>query len=343
MFKKAKVKLTLWYLAIIMTISLSFSGVIYVGVNRELTRIDSFQRARIQGIMRGFPAPIDSSQFPDFDVVGESRNRIILTLGLINLGILVLSGMGGYFLAGLTLNPIAEMIDEQKKFVSNASHELRTPLTSLMTEIEVALRNKKLNLNQAKKMLVSNLEEVKKMNKLSNYLLRLNKSEYDGAQIDFKQVDLKGITLDAIDKILPVAAASKIKIIEKLQGAPVQGNEESLTELATILLENAIKYSKKGGIIEVKTYGSSMEIKDHGIGIPEKDIPYIFDRFYRADSSRSKEKTDGYGLGLSIAKSIADAHGAKIEVNSKVGRGSTFTVVFLSIISASALRVLKSS
>jgi signal transduction histidine kinase len=328
MFKKAKVKLTLWYLAIIMTISLSFSGVIYVGVNRELTRIDSFQRTRIQGIMRGFPAPVDSSQFPDFDVVGESRNRIILTLGLINLGILVLSGMGGYFLAGLTLNPIAEMIDEQKKFVSNASHELRTPLTSLMTEIEVALRNKKLNLSQAKKMLISNLEEVKKMNKLSNYLLKLNKSEYDSTQIEFKEVNLRDVALDVIDKIIPLAAASKIKIVERLHTAFVQGNEESLKELATILLENAVKYSKEDGSIEIRTSGTSLVVKDNGVGIPENDLPHIFDRFYRADSSRSKEKTDGYGLGLSIAKSIADLHGARIEVDSKLGRGSTFTVTF---------------
>jgi len=328
MFKKARIKLTVWYLAIIMAISLSFSGVIYFGVNRELVRIESFQRTRIQGIIRGFPMPVEVSPNPDSDAIAESRTRIVLILGLVNLSILVLSGLGGYFLAGLTLDPIAEMVDEQKEFVSNASHELRTPLTSLMTEIEVALRDKKITLGGAKKLLTSNLEEVKKMNDLSNYLLKLNKSEYDKTQIEFKQVDLKQIVLNAIDKILPLAAASTIKIVEKLSTAEVKGNEDSITELAIILLDNAIKYSKKGGSIDVKTYGSSLEITDHGIGIPERDIPHIFDRFYRADSSRSKERTDGYGLGLSIAKSIADAHGARIEVESKVGRGSTFMVTF---------------
>jgi signal transduction histidine kinase len=328
MFKEARVKLTVWYLAIIMTISLSFSGVIYVGVNRELTRLESFQRTRIQGIIRGFPVPVEVSPNLDSDAVAESRARIILILGLINLSILVLSGLGGYFLAGLTLDPIKEMVDKQKEFVSNASHELRTPLTSLTTEIEVALRDKKITLNDAKKLLASNLEEVKKMNDLSNYLLKLNKSENDSSQIEFKQVDLKDIALNAIDKIIPLAAASKVKIVEKLHTAEVRGNEESLTELATILLDNAVKYSKKGGSIEVKTYGMSLEVVDHGIGILEEDIPHIFDRFYRADSSRSKERTDGYGLGLSIAKSIADLNSAGIKVDSKVGRGSTFTVTF---------------
>jgi len=328
MFKKARIKLTLWYLLIIMAISLSFSGAIYFGVDRELTRIEGFQRTRIQGIMRGFPIPVDVSPAPDSDAIKEARVRIVSILGVINLSILVLSGLGGYFLAGLTLDPIAKMVTEQKKFVSNASHELRTPLTSLMTEIEVALRNKKITLASAKKLLTSNLEEVKKINNLTNYLLKLNKFENDNSQIKFEEVDLKNIALNAIDKIVPIATASKIKVIEKLHTARVQGNKESLTELATILLDNAVKYSRKGGRIEVKTYGSSLEIKDNGVGISESDLPHIFDRFYRADSSRSKEKTDGYGLGLSIAKSIVDLHGARMKVDSKIGKGTVFTVIF---------------
>jgi signal transduction histidine kinase len=328
MFRKARVKLTVWYLAIIMAISLSFSCVIYIDVNRELAHIQDFQRTRIEGIVRGFPAPVEVSTGPDIEAIAESRARIILILGLINLSILVLSGLGGYFLAGLTLDPIKKMVDDQKEFVGNASHELRTPLTSLTTEIEVALRDKKITLSSAKELLASNLEEVKKMNNLSNYLLKLNKFENGNYQAEFKQVDISNIVLDAIDKMAPLAAMSKVKIIENLQSAKIRGNEESLTELAIILLDNAIKYSKKGGKIEVKVYHSSLEITDHGIGISKDDLPHIFDRFYRVDSSRSKEKTDGYGLGLSIAKSIVDLHGARIKVESKMGKGSVFTVTF---------------
>jgi two-component system sensor histidine kinase CiaH len=328
MFRQARIKLTAWYLAIIMTISLSFSGVIYVGVNRELVRIENFQRTRILGILHGYPISMNVSPVPDTDAINEARARIILTLGLINLSILILSGLGGYFLAGLTLDPIKNMVDDQRKFVGNASHELRTPLTSLMTEIEVAMRDKKITLGSARKLLASNLEEVKKMNKLSNYLLKLNKSEDDSAKLDFKGVDLKTIALDAIDKVTPLAVASKVKITEELESVKVRGNGESLTELTIILLDNAVKYSKKDGKVEIKTAGKSLTVTDHGVGISQADILHIFDRFYRADSSRSKVDADGYGLGLSIAKSIATAHRARIKVESKLGKGSTFTLSF---------------
>lgn len=331
MFKAARIKLTAWYLAIIMVVSLSFSFAIYVGVNRELKRIENFQKDRIQRLVRGNPLSPNLPLDEDMDAISESRKRIILNLAIINISILVFSGLGGYFLAGQTLDPIKKMMDEQKEFVSNASHELRTPLTSLMTEIEVVLRDKKMNLKTAKDLLSSNLEEVKKMNKLSNYLLKLNKfgsKDVSQFQSEFKEVDLKKIALEAIDNVTPLAAKQKIKIVEKLESVKVRGSEESLSELALILLDNAIKYSKKSGEVEVKTKDSSLIISDHGVGISQIDLPHIFDRFYRADTSRSKDNIDGYGLGLSIAKSIADLHCAKIKVESREGLGTTFSVIF---------------
>jgi signal transduction histidine kinase len=328
MFKEARIKLTAWYLLIIMGVSLSFSCAIYVGINRELTRIADFQRIRIQGIVRGFPTPLDVPLAPDLDAINEARFRIIITLGFINLSILVLSGLGGYFLAGQTLEPIGEMLEEQKEFVSNASHELRTPLTSLMTEIEVTLRDKGLSLGQARKLLESNLEEVRKMNDLSNYLLKLNRLQDGQIKDDFKTVDLKNVVERAVHKIGPIAKSKKVTISMNLLSTVVKGNMASLEELVTILLDNAIKYSTNGSKIELITKNRILKVKDTGIGISGKDIPHIFDRFYRADISRSKENSDGYGLGLSIAKSIVDAHNASIKVQSKFGKGTTFTVYF---------------
>lgn len=327
MFKQARIKLTVWYLAIIMGVSLSFSGVIFVGVNRELTRLEDFQKTRIQGIIRGFPIQVNIPPGPDTDAINEARLRIITTLGFINVSILILAGLGGYFLAGQTLDPIKKMVDDQKEFVSNASHELRTPLTSLMTEIEVTLRDKHLQLPEAKRMLASNLEEVKKMNNLSNYLLKLNKLEHSTATA-FKKVDLKKVILTAIAKVTPLAKASKVKLTTKLTATTITGNEDLLTELVTILVDNAVKYSKRGGSVNVSLIKSSLNIVDHGIGISSRDLPHIFDRFYRADYSRSKEHMEGYGLGLAIAKSIVDLHHATISVTSKVDKGTTFTVIF---------------
>src|SRR6185369_11572060 len=104
MFKTARIKLTTWYLVIVMFISLFFSGIIYLGINNELTRIETFQKVRIQRIVKGFPIPFEPSPIPDSDAISEARMRIISTLGFVNLIILIIAGLGGYFLAGITLD-----------------------------------------------------------------------------------------------------------------------------------------------------------------------------------------------------------------------------------------------
>ncbi len=332
MFRQARIKLTAWYLAIIMAISLSFSGVIYFGINRELTRIETFQRARqeerqelgpileqlrVERQRLGLPGFSTPSNFnvPDPAIISEARRSLIATLGVVNLAILGMAGLAGYFLAGRTLRPIKEMVDEQKEFISNASHELRTPLTSLKTETEVALSGK-MTLAEATALLKSNLEEVNKMQALSNYLLKLNRYE-EGREISMTKVDLREVVLNAI---------GKRKVKTNLKKSIVVGNKDALTELVTILLDNAFKYSPKGSEVSVKVKDGTIEVHDNGIGISKEDLPHIFDRFFRADSSRSKIKADGYGLGLSIAKSIAELHHGTIGVESKVGKGTTFKV-----------------
>ncbi len=329
MFHEARIKLTAWYLIIIMGVSLSFSGVMYFGVNRELERIGNSQKTRIQGLIRGYPVSIDVPIGPDFDAIAQARLTFLTTLALINLTIFIVSGLGGYFLAGQTLEPIAKMMKEQKEFVSNASHELRTPLTSLMTEIEVALRDKEITLNDTKNLLVSNLEEVKKMNNLSNYLLSLNKLQDGKLLTKTTPVDLKPVVENVVKKLEALALKKKIHIKTNLKNSIIKGNQAALEELVTILLDNAIKYSNSGGKILITTTSKKvLKVADEGIGIPRADLPHIFDRFYRAEYSRNKEKTDGYGLGLSIAKSIIDIHKASVRVKSEVGKGTTFTVTF---------------
>lgn len=322
MFKEARIKLTVWYLAIIMAISLSFSGVIYFGIDRELNRIENFQKVRIQGIVRGFPEPPSISQSPDSDAIAEARARILLTLGFINLSILILSGLGGYFLAGQTLDPIKEMVDKQKEFVSDASHELRTPLTSLKTEIEVALRDKKMGVGDFKKLLTSNLEDVDRMQKLSNYLLKLNRYERTD-DIKFEKVDLKSVVQKAAGTL-----KFKSKFDLSLEKSLVYGNEDSLIDLTVILMDNAVKYGDGKKIEVITKKEGTLEVKDHGVGISKEELLHIFDRFYRADVSRNKEKIDGYGLGLAIAKSIVDLHNGSINVISKPGKGTIFKVSF---------------
>jgi signal transduction histidine kinase len=274
----------------------------------------------------GIPVPPEVQSL-DSETVEQARVRIISILGIINLSILAISGLGGYFLAGLTLDPISEMVEDQKEFVGNASHELRTPLTSLKTEIEVALRDKKMGIGEARKLLKSNLEDVNHMQRLSNYLLELNKYENSDLELETASIDLSESIISAIGKVRPLAIERRIKINTSLPKVEVKGNESALTELVTILIDNAIKYSGKSKRIVVRTKaGGIFEVEDFGVGIAETELPHIFDRFYRAEESRSKEKVDGYGLGLSIAKSIVDKMNGKIKVASRVGEGSTFSV-----------------
>lgn len=320
MFKEARFKLTAWYLSIIMVISLSFSVAIYIGVNRELVRFETAQNLRqhrvdvISEYLRtnGIPIPPEQPPQLDSETIEAARIRIITILGIINFAILGVAGAGGYFLAGQTLEPIEKNLEEQKEFISNASHELRTPLTSLKTEIEVALRDKKMSPADAKKLLLSNLEDVNKMQKLSNYLLELNRYE-SGRELSMVKVDLRKVVIKAV---------GRKDVKTNLRKSIVMGNEDSLVELTGILLDNAIKYGK-GKPVEVRTKTEGIiEVTDHGVGISRSDLPHIFDRFYRSDKSRG---TNGYGLGLSIAKSIVDAHHGTISVSSS-GKGSTFKV-----------------
>lgn len=321
MFTAARVKLTAWYLAIIMAISVSFSLVIFAGIDKELVRFDTLQKIRQQKVneinlflrSNGIWVPEEESA-DENETLEAARLRIISAFGFINLSILVIAGAGGYFLAGRTLEPLQKNMEDQKSFVSDASHELRTPLTTLKTEIEVALRDKKLTLKDARNLLKSNLEEVDNMQKLAGYLLRLNRFEAS-KKLKLSKIDLKDVALKAV---------GDRKIKTELQNTKINGNFDSLVELAKILLDNAVKYGE-GKEITIKTGKNKISVKDRGVGIAEKDLPRIFDRFYRSDKSRG---TEGYGLGLSIAKSIAEANGAVIKVKSKPGSGSTFTVIF---------------
>lgn len=338
-FGNARIKLTAWYLLIIMVISVSFSVAIYKELTSELDRVERAQRLRFE---RGLPEQFQIIPLPDIgnglprffildpDIVAETKNRLKIILAIIDFTILGTSAVAGYFLAGKTLKPIYEMVDEQKRFVADASHELRTPLTAIKTETEVALRDKNLGIKAAKNLLKSNLEEVDKMQTLSDYLLTLSRYQNINFKITFVSVNLAEIAQKAIEKVTPLAKTKKITIKKELEETEINGNEVALTELTIILLDNAIKYSHKEGdvIVRVKKERNSavVEVRDFGVGIKASEIPYIFNRFYRADSSRTKEKVDGYGLGLAIAKSVVDLHSGKISVISSPGQGSSFIV-----------------
>lgn len=318
LFDTARLKLTGFYLAIIMTISLAFSGIIYRGVGLVFSQRMQIIEKRMRRIN-----PVHEVSF--VQDVEEVRKRVLLVLGYTNAGILVFSGVGGYWLAGRTLKPIKQAMEDQKRFVADAAHELRTPLTVLKTSIEVALRDKEEK--NYKNILQSNLEEVNSVQKLTDNLLSLAKYQDNGNQLTLKKADLKKLIEQVYKKLKPLAEEKNIQVEFDLDEVQAGVDSDSIEKVIMILLDNAIKYTPKKGKVKVTLYSQNkqavVEISDTGVGISDKDLPYIFDRFYRADSSRTN---DGFGLGLSLAEKIVDLHQGTIKVDSEFDQGTTFTI-----------------
>jgi two-component system sensor histidine kinase CiaH len=326
-FRSARIKLTAWYLAIIMSISLAFSAFIYVSVTTELqNRFDIIER-RLQLRSFGFiPPPGQVEIF--FEDLEASRSRLFLILFYTNAAIFTFSAIAGYFLAGKTLSPIEKAMEEQKRFVADASHEFKTPLTSLQTSIEVALRDKKLSLGEAKEILKDSIGDIQNLTSLSNYLLGL--ARFQNNSLTKTSVNVKDIIKRVGKQITPIAKSKEVSLIVKSESISIKADEDSLEKLVRILLDNAFKYTPMKGRVwltcEKVKRNLVIEIKDNGIGISKSDLPHIFERFYRADLSRSKEQIPGFGLGLSVAKEIVNMYKGSILVESKLGRGSTFIV-----------------
>lgn len=328
-FKSARFKLTVWYLAIIMLVSVSFSLVIYKGVTFEFSRSFTRIERRLQVGEMDFRMPPGPQPFfrEDLEMV---KQRVFAGLFYANGIILILSAAAGYYLAGRTIAPIEKALEEQKRFVADASHELRTPLTALKTSLEVALRDKKMTAKEARATLESNLEDINSLQSLTNNLLALSRYEEDAVGLSFKKVDLAEIIEKAYQKIRPLARKKGVAVELKFKDLTIKADRESLEEMMIIFLDNAVKYAPRGGKVSVETeaIGKNAQIKiaDTGIGIAKEDLPHIFDRFYRADKSRSRTGADGFGLGLSLAKRIIEMHRGLVEVKSVLDKGTTFTI-----------------
>lgn len=335
MFRSIRIKLTIWYLFIIMLISMIFSLVIYTIITRELER--GFRRVEMH-FRTGEMGVFLPRQFLQREEINPqliedlklAKKRVALNLLIVNGMILGISSVAGYFLAGKTLKPIEIAMEDQKRFVADASHELRTPLTSLKTSIEVALREKKITIKEAKTILTSSLEDIASLESLTNNLLSLTRYQQINGNIIFQTTDISEVIQNAYKKILPLAKKKNIAIKLKIADQKLVANKQSLEEMIVIFLDNAVKYTPKKGKVFLRLNLDKkeliIEVKDTGIGISQNDIPHIFDRFYRVDQSRSKENVPGFGLGLSLAKKIIEMHKGSMAVASELTKGTTFTI-----------------
>jgi signal transduction histidine kinase len=342
MFQSATLKLTAWYLIILMAISITFSVVIYQLNYREVSfRLENLQHSIIDDF--NAPAPFSSyfngyTTGPDSPLFNESRkasNQMILSLIYINIVVFVAGGLGAFFLARRTLRPIAEAHEAQSRFTSDASHELRTPLSAMKTELEVNLRDSKLEIGEARELLESNLEEVNKLIQLSEMLLHLSRLDHD--KLEVATIDLPVM----LDELLKRYASHRKRFdITTRKKATTLANEAAINELMGILIDNAIKYSPEESTIYIRVFEQrgriGFEIKNSGKPIPEEILPKLFERFYRADTSRTNGSKNGYGLGLSIAKKIVDVHHGELTVSS--GNEATTFIFYLPIVRRSSLK-----
>jgi heavy metal sensor kinase len=232
-----------------------------------------------------------------------------------------------------TLNEMIGRLEKafqrQKQFTSDASHELRTPLAVIEAESTLALQKERPSSDYQRSLEIIS-QESSQMSSLIDQLLTLARADAGKEQWNFTEVNL-GKLISNLSADVEVLCKEKGLSLQlgKTKDLVVNGDEARLRELFMNLLDNAIRYTPAPGTVSVSFRREGqmavVAITDTGIGIPAEDIPFIFERFYRVDKSRSRAE-GGSGLGLAICRHIAEAHGGKIEVESQVGAGSTFSV-----------------
>jgi heavy metal sensor kinase len=230
------------------------------------------------------------------------------------------------------LGRLRDSVQTSRRFLADASHELRTPLTVIKGELQELAGESTLTQLDLRERVGSVLEEVARLEHLVSGLLVLSRLDAGEPQRDWVDVDLAELASSTAEQMRLMADDRGIEIeLSALRKALVRGDRARLKQIIVNLLDNAIRFTKRGGTVWLRTaaddMGSVLEVSDTGIGIPSASIPHVFDRFFRVDEARSRDD-GGAGLGLSIVKSICSVHGAEIEVESRVEAGSCFRVTF---------------
>jgi signal transduction histidine kinase len=328
MFESAVTKLTLWYMGLLLIVSLTFSIPTYSIASARLRHGAEKQTQVItQGLPFDYPTTFGARLTATRDdQLQKDQRQLLLTLLLANFLVLAVGSYVSYWFAKRTLQPIQDAHEAQSRFTADASHELRTPLATMQAEIEVALRGKKLGPNEARDVLQSNLEELARLRKLSDELLALTRLDSGG----LKKASVK-LSAAVQDEVEHLAKRYNIPIEKQIQsGITLNGDVHLLRQVVSILVDNAVRYSgEKDPVISVhllKREKITLTVTDKGIGIKASEIPHIFDRFYRG-SSATRHSQQGHGLGLSLAKEIIAQHGGVIDVESTPGKGTTFTII----------------
>jgi two-component system sensor histidine kinase CiaH len=279
------------------------------------TRIYSVVLNRRQGIV----VQVARSMEPEEDALHGLL--AFMLFGVI--GSIAIAAVGGWLLAGKSLAPVAAAFERQQTFVADASHELRTPLAVIRANAEY-LQQEQPQSEEAAEILA----ETDRLAALVDALLALARGQ-GGAPAD-RPVDLGELVAASAQSMQPLALDRKVALdVETAPGLEVRGDPDQLRQLVLILVDNALRYTPEGGRVTVGAHRNDgaavVAVSDTGIGIDQKALKHVFERFYRADDARTRADA-GAGLGLSIAEQLVTDHGGRISAESEPGRGSTFRV-----------------
>ncbi|HEY3934267.1 MAG TPA: HAMP domain-containing sensor histidine kinase [Gemmatimonadales bacterium] len=302
---------------------------------------DVIHHIRHQGMMDlyaerfalGSGRPMVAAAIGDMVELEERYASLIAAFGGSAVVALLLVLCGGWLLVRKSTEPIERTMEQMRQFMADAAHELRTPIAVLRTRADVALQR-----DREPGAYVDALRgiesESRRLSRIVDDLLILARADSGERPIVRARVFLDDIVADAAGAADAMAAARGVTLdLAEFDEAPVSGDAELLRQLVMIFLDNAIKFTPPGGHVEVRVgvqhERAVMTVTDDGPGIPPAQLPHIFERFYRGDPARPRDSSaaaGGAGLGLAIAKWIADAHGGTVDVTSTEGRGTSISV-----------------
>jgi signal transduction histidine kinase len=274
-----------------------------------------------------------SIAFADTSAESAGMTRLILNSLIIGVAGLVALFFISLFLARLAVKPIEKAWRNQQQFIADAAHELKTPLTVIMANTGILTAHPEKSISQHMQWLNNTADEAGRMKNLIENMLELAKGDFAEESLILSNVNLSDIVTNSLLAFEPIAFEKNVAFHSDVApNTQISGDSERLRRLIAILFDNAIKYAGSPGSAYVRLNETAshavLTVHNSGEPIPAEGLGSIFDRFYRADESRSAGSSESYGLGLSIARQIADEHGAKIHVASTREEGTVFTVQF---------------
>ena len=255
---------------------------------------------------------------------------LIATFSATALAALLLVAAGGYILMRQSSAPVEHTMQQMRRFMADAAHELRTPIAVLRSRAEVALQRPR-DAGAYVAALQGVEDEYRRLGKIVEDLLTLARADAGERPVSRERLYLDDIALDAADAARVLAGQRGVSLdIGAFEEAAILGDRALVRQLIMILLDNAVKYTPQGGMVRVDVSGNgglpTLVVEDTGVGVSAEQLPHVFERFYRGESARSH--ATGAGLGLSIARWIADVHGASLQLIARAGGGTRALLVF---------------